>query len=83
VSRAYILKSTLSDELLAIPDILHVNDEKDSIYQGIVTIIVALIYLNGGVLAEGSCIRFIIDLRVTEQIPTLSIYRRKHSNNDN
>ena len=30
------------------------DDEKDAIYQGIVTVVVALIYLNGGILAEGS-----------------------------
>ena len=45
--------TTLPAEIRALPDLLEGDNEKDRTYQGFVTMIVSLIYLNAGVLQEG------------------------------
>ena len=45
--------TTLPSEIRALPDLLDGADEKDATYQGFVTMIVSLIYLNAGVLPAG------------------------------
>jgi hypothetical protein len=46
--------TTLPDEIRALPDLLEADDERDSTFQGFVTMIISLIYLNAGVLQEGA-----------------------------
>lgn len=51
--KSWILTSTLPHEIRMLPDILDMDDENDAIYQGMVSAIVSLIYLNNGILPEG------------------------------
>jgi melanoma-associated antigen len=52
--KSWVLMTTLPAEIRALPDLLDGADERDAMYQGFVTTIVSLIYLNSGVLQEGS-----------------------------
>lgn len=51
--KSWVLMTTLPAEIRVLPDLLDGADEKDATYQGFVTTIVSLIYLNAGVLQEG------------------------------
>jgi melanoma-associated antigen len=50
--KSWIMKSTFPDHIATLPS-LQSENEPDAIYQGLVAVIVSLIYLNNGVLAEG------------------------------
>jgi len=52
--KSWVLMTTLPAEIRALADLLDGADERDAMYQGFVTTIVSLIYLNSGVLQEGS-----------------------------
>jgi melanoma-associated antigen len=52
--KSWVLMTTLPSEIRALPDLLDGADERDTTYQGFVTMIVSLIYLNAGVLQEGT-----------------------------
>lgn len=52
--KSWILMTTLPDEIRTLPNLLEGDDERDSTYQGFVTMIISLIYLNAGVLQEGA-----------------------------
>ena len=49
----WILTSTLSEDIRGLPDMVDANDQNDATYQGLVAVIVSLIYLSNGVLPEG------------------------------
>jgi hypothetical protein len=49
----WILTSTLSEDIRGLPDIVDINDQNDAVYQGLITVIVSLIYLSNGTLPEG------------------------------
>ena len=49
----WILTSTLSEDIRGLPDIVDTNDQNDAVYQGLITVIVSLIYLSNGMLPEG------------------------------
>jgi melanoma-associated antigen len=53
VTKSWILTSTLSDEIRRASDHMNSEDQNDAIYQGLVAVIVSLIYLNNGILQEG------------------------------
>lgn len=50
----WILTSTLSEDVRGLPDMVETNDQNDAIYQGLLTVIVSLIYLSNGMLPEGA-----------------------------
>ena len=52
--KSWVLMTTLPSEIRALPDLLDGADERDTTYQGFVTMIISLIYLNAGVLQEGT-----------------------------
>lgn len=49
----WILTSTLSEDVRGLPDMVETNDQNDATYQGLLTVIVSLIYLSNGMLPEG------------------------------
>lgn len=51
--KQWILMSTLPDYIRALPNIVDRDDQNGATYQGLLTVIVALIHLNNGVLPEG------------------------------
>ena len=53
VIKSWILTSTLSDEIRRASDHTNSEDQNEAIYQGLVAVIVSLIYLNNGILQEG------------------------------
>ena len=59
--KSWILTSTLPDEIRLLPDILNPSDPFDATYQGIVVVIVSLIYVHGGILPEGTPIVECVD----------------------
>jgi hypothetical protein len=54
--------STLPDEIRLLPDLLDPHDNNDAVYQGLVTVILSLVYLNAGILQEGTSIGDLVDL---------------------
>lgn len=50
----WILTSTLSEDVRGLPDMVETNDQNDAIYQGLLTVIISLIYLSNGMLPEGA-----------------------------
>ena len=52
-TKSWILTSTLSDEIRRASDHMNSEDQNEAIYQGLVAVIVSLIYLNNGILQEG------------------------------
>jgi hypothetical protein len=55
--KSWILTSILPDEIRNLPDITKNDDQNNTIYQGIVTVIVSLVQLNNGILQEGMSIK--------------------------
>ena len=53
--KSWVLTSILPNAIRSLPKLLDPDDQKDAIYQGLVTLIISLIYLNAGVLQEGTC----------------------------
>jgi hypothetical protein len=74
--------STLPDDIRKIDGLLDREDGSDAIYQGLVTTIVSLIYLNAGILQEGTRLNVIIDGRIVESVSQTFIYRRDNSTHD-
>jgi len=52
-TKMWILTSTLSEDVRGLPDMVETNDQNDATYQGLLTVIVSLIYLSNGMLPEG------------------------------
>lgn len=52
-TKQYILTSTLGDVFRQLPALAEPEDEADLTYQGLVAMIVSLIYVNNGILPEG------------------------------
>lgn len=82
-SKSWILTSTLSDDIRHVSDHRDPEDENNAIYQGIVAVIVSLIYLNNGIIQEGiplqrnvvdteSLYRYLRYLAIDESTPLMS-----------
>ena len=72
--KQWILMSTLPDYIRALPNIVDRDDQNGATYQGLLTVIVALIHLNNGVLPEGDSRRDWINLEtLTRYLRYLSI----------
>ena len=67
-SKAWFLMSTLPDAIREIEGLLEGCDENVAAYQGLVTTIVSLVYLNAGILQEGTWIINVIDVRIVESV---------------
>jgi hypothetical protein len=67
--KMWILTSTLSEDIRGLPDIVDINDQNDAIYQGLISVIVSLIYLSNGTLPEGVRVsKMNVDSRIFEAI---------------
>lgn len=78
-TKSWILTSTLPDHIRTLPNVLDPGDDtNDTVYEGIVTVIVTLVYLNGGILSEGASAD-----RTSLKIETLTRYLRNLSIEDN
>jgi hypothetical protein len=60
--------STLPDAVREIEGLLEGDDDNGAAYQGLVTTIVSLVYLNAGILQEGTRIINMIDIRIVESV---------------
>ena len=83
VIKSWILTSVLSDEIRRASDHMNSEDQNDAIYQGLVAVIVSLIYLNNGILQEGIPIALTkLINRINESIFEVFINRRQHPIDD-
>jgi hypothetical protein len=67
-SKAWFLLSTLPDTIREIEGLLEGSDDNGAAYQGLVTTIVSLVYLNAGSLQEGTWLINMIDVRIVESV---------------
>jgi hypothetical protein len=74
--------STLSNNIRKIEGLLDREDGSDAIYQGLVTTIVSLVYLNAGILQEGTRLNIVIDGRIIESVFEKFIHRRDNFTHD-